>query len=45
VDEADKVVANLDTECWLEAQGEAEHAEDASAWTAEKDEKAGTWAG
>jgi thioredoxin reductase (NADPH) len=35
----------IDAERWLETQGEAEHAEDPTVWTAEKDEKAGTWAG
>jgi thioredoxin reductase (NADPH) len=37
--------AAIDAERWLESQGEAEHAEDPSTWTAEKDEKAGIWAG
>jgi thioredoxin reductase (NADPH) len=37
--------AAIDAERWLETQGEAEHAEDPTVWTAEKDEKAGTWAG
>jgi thioredoxin reductase (NADPH) len=37
--------AAIDAERWLEAQGEAEYAEDPATWTAEKDEKAGTWAG
>ena len=33
----------IDAERWLEEQGEAEHAVDPGAWTAEKDEKAGVW--
>jgi thioredoxin reductase (NADPH) len=37
--------AAIDAERWLESQGEAEHAEDPGAWTTEKDEKAGIWAG
>ena len=37
--------AAIDAERWLESQGEAEYAEDPATWTAEKDEKAGTWAG
>ena len=41
---ADGCRAAIDAERWLEAQGEAEHAEDPGAWTAEKDEKAGIWA-
>jgi thioredoxin reductase (NADPH) len=36
--------AAIDAERWLESQGEAEYAEDPGTWTAEKDEKAGTWA-
>ena len=35
----------IDAERWLEDQGEADHAEDPGTWTAEKDEKAGVWAG
>jgi thioredoxin reductase (NADPH) len=35
--------AAIDAERWLEAQGEAEHAEDPGAWTAEKDRGAGGW--
>ena len=37
--------AAIDAERWLESQGEAADAEDPGVWTAEKDEKAGTWAG
>ncbi|QIN77275.1 thioredoxin-disulfide reductase [Rubrobacter marinus] len=35
----------IDAERWLEEQGEAENAIDPGSWTAEKDEKAGVWAG
>lgn len=35
----------IDAERWLEDQGEAENAIDPGVWTAEKDEKAGIWAG
>ncbi len=36
--------AAIDAERWLEAQGEADHAEDPGAWTAEKDgEVGGAW--
>ena len=35
----------IDAERWLEDQGEAENAIDPASWSAEKDEKAGIWAG
>ncbi len=35
----------IDAERWLEDQGEAENAIDPGSWSAEKDEKAGIWAG
>ncbi len=35
----------IDAERWLEEQGEAEDAIDPGSWSAEKDEKAGAWAG
>ncbi len=35
----------IDAERWLEEQGEAEDAIDPGSWSAEKDEKAGVWAG
>ena len=37
--------AAIDAERWLEAQGEAEHAEDPATWSVQKDEKAGAWTG
>ncbi|MGF1470723.1 MAG: thioredoxin-disulfide reductase [Rubrobacteraceae bacterium] len=39
----DGCMAAIDAERWMEEQGEADHAEDPGAWTAEKDEQPYTW--
>ncbi|CAN5904509.1 thioredoxin-disulfide reductase [soil metagenome] len=39
----DGCMAAIDSERWMEAQGEAEDAEDPGVWTAEKDEEPQTW--